>query len=124
MGMAQTTDHSGISLNHEPSGNPARAAVFLALAAAVLRISVIFWRRGHDPLFHQPINDAAIYDQWARAIIAGQGFGLEGAPFFLPPLYPYLKSLLYRLDGSSLWAVTIIQALFGVGTVLGIHRLG
>ncbi len=124
MGMAQPTDHSGNNLNHEPSGNPARAAVFLALAATVLRISVIFWRRGHDPLFHQPINDAAIYDQWARALINGQGFGLEGAPFFLPPLYPFLTALLYRLDGGSIWAVTIVQALLGVGTVLGIHRLG
>ena len=98
--------------------------MILALAAAVLRLSVILWRRGHDPLFHQPINDASIYDQWARALIAGQGFGLEGAPYFLPPLYPHLTALLYRLDGGSLWAVTIFQALLGVGTVLGIHRLG
>ncbi len=98
--------------------------MILAVAAAILRLSVIWWRRGHDPLFHQPINDAAIYDQWARALIAGQGFGLEGAPYFLPPLYPYLTALLYRLDGGTIWAVTIFQALLGVGTVLGIHRLG
>jgi len=114
--MAQTKDH--------PFRYPAGTAGILALAAMILRLSVIFWRRLHDPLFHQPINDAAIYDQWARALMGGQGFGLEGAPFFLPPLYPYLTALLYRLDGGSIWAVTIVQALFGVGTVLGIHRLG
>jgi len=110
--------------NTQSSTYPARVAGLLALAGVVLRLSVILWRRGHDPLFHQPINDAAIYDQWARALVAGHGFGLEGAPFFLPPLYPYLTALLYRLDGGSIWAVTIVQALFGVGAVLGIHRLG
>ncbi len=116
--------HPGKDPNNQPSRYPVRVAVFLALAAVVLRSAVILWRRGHDPLFHQPINDAAIFDQWARALIAGQGFGLEGAPFFMPPLYPFLTALLYRLDGGSIWAVTIVQALFGVGTVLGIHRLG
>ncbi len=101
---------------------PARTAGLLALVAAILRLAVIFWRRGHDPLFHQPINDAAIYDQWARALMAGQGFGLEGAPFFLPPFYPFLTSILYRL--GDVWAMTAFQALCGVATVLGVHRLG
>jgi 4-amino-4-deoxy-L-arabinose transferase-like glycosyltransferase len=103
---------------------PVRAAVILALAAMVLRVAVMVWRQGHDPLWHQPINDAAIYDQWARALLIGQNFGLNGAPFFLPPLYPYLMSLLFRLGGGSIWAVTIAQAFLGVGTILGIHRLG
>jgi 4-amino-4-deoxy-L-arabinose transferase-like glycosyltransferase len=90
----------------------------------LIRSAVILWRRGHDPLFHQPINDAAIYDQWARTLLEGQIFGSQGAPFFLPPLYPYLTSFFYRLDGGSIWLVTLVQALFGIGTVLGIHRLG
>ncbi len=118
--MARPKDHP---LN-QPFRYPARTAGVLALAAMILRLATILWRRTHDPLFHQPINDAAIYDQWARALLNGQIFGLEGAPFFLPPLYPYLTALLFRLDGGSIWAVTIVQALFGVGTVLGIHRLG
>jgi 4-amino-4-deoxy-L-arabinose transferase-like glycosyltransferase len=132
--MDQPTVHPGQEPNNQEPNNqepntkpyqyPARIAVILALAAVVLRVSVILWRRGHDPLFHHPINDAAIYDQWARALLNGQGFGLEGAPYFLPPLFPLLTALLFRLDGGSLWAVTIVQALFGVITVLGIHRLG
>ncbi len=122
--MAQPTDHPGKDPINQTFRYPARTAGVLALAAVILRLAVILWRRGHDTLFHQPINDAAIYDQWARALLHGQAFGLEGAPFFLPPLYPYLTALLYRLDGGSIWAVTIVQALFGVGTVLGIHRLG
>jgi len=98
--------------------------VLLAVAAAVLRLAVILWRQGHDPLFHQPINDAAIYDQWARALLAGQPFGLPGAPYFLPPLYPFFVAVLFKLGSGSLWMVTVIQALLGTGTVLGIHRLG
>jgi 4-amino-4-deoxy-L-arabinose transferase-like glycosyltransferase len=122
--MNRQADNSSKNSFYTPVRYPVRVGVVLGLAATVLRIAVLLWRRGHDPLFHQPINDAAIYDQWARALIAGQGFGLEGAPFFLPPLYPYLTALLYRLDGGAIWAVTIFQALCGVGTVLGIHRLG
>jgi 4-amino-4-deoxy-L-arabinose transferase-like glycosyltransferase len=118
------TDHRDQGPSQTSTRYPVRIALILAAAAVVLRLAVIIWRRGHDPLFHQPINDASIYDQWARAIIAGQGFGLEGAPYFLPPLYPYLTALLYRLDGGAIWAVTLFQALLGVGTVLGIHRLG
>jgi len=70
--MARSTDHP----TNQPFRYPARTAGVLALAAMILRLATILWRRGHDPLFHQPINDAAIYDQWARALISGQGFGL------------------------------------------------
>jgi 4-amino-4-deoxy-L-arabinose transferase-like glycosyltransferase len=118
-------DRPEVHPNKDPSNHPSRYPVRIAgILGLALRVSVILWRRGHDPLFHQPINDAAIYDQWARALIAGQGFGLEGSPFFLPPFYPYLTALLYRLDGGAIWGVTIFQALCGVGIVLGIHRLG
>ncbi|MEN8006465.1 MAG: tetratricopeptide repeat protein [Candidatus Krumholzibacteriota bacterium] len=116
--------HPGTDPNSQPARYPVRTTVILALAALALRAGVIIWRQGHDPLFHQPINDAAIYDQWARALLASRGFGLEDAPFFLPPLYPYLTALLYRIGGGGIWMVTIFQALCGVGTVLGIHRLG
>ena len=76
------TDHRGQGPSQTSTRYPVRIALILAAAAAVLRLAVIFWRRGHDPLFHQPINDASIYDQWARALVAGQGFGLDGAPYF------------------------------------------
>ena len=109
------TDHRDQGPSPQSTRYPVRIALILAIAAAVLRLAVIVWRRGNDPLFHQPINDASMYDQWARALIAGQGFGLEGAPFFLPPLYPYLTALLYRLDGGTIWAVTHFSGLAGCG---------
>ena len=122
--MTDPKNHPVMDPNQQPSRYPVRAGLFLAVAAALIRSAVILWRRGHDPLFHQPINDAAIYDQGARTLLEGQIFGSQGAPFFLPPLYPYLTSFFYRLDGGSIWLVTLVQALFGIGTVLGIHRLG
>jgi len=120
--MNQTRTAPDTAFPDRPFRYPARAAAALAIAAVVLRVFVILWRCHHDPLFHQPINDAAIYDQWARALVSGRGFGTPGAPFFLPPLYPTLTALLYRLGQQ--WAVTVFQALLGVGTVLGVHRLG
>jgi 4-amino-4-deoxy-L-arabinose transferase-like glycosyltransferase len=114
--------------NTQASRRQARTAVLLGSAALVLRLVVIFWRRAHDPLFLQPINDAAVYDMWARSIALGSGDGLpfqpDGAPYFLPPLYPYFTALFYKFNGGDIWFVMILQALMGVITVLGIHRLG
>jgi len=97
--------------------------VLLAVAALVLRAATLLWRGEHDPLFHVPFNDAAHYDAWARSLAAGRDFGVPGAPYYMPPLYPHLVALFHRL-GVGVWGPTILQTLCGVLTVLGIHALG
>lgn len=97
--------------------------LLVALAALVLRIAVLWWRSGHDPFFRNPINDAAVYLGWARALEAGAPFGVPGAPYHLAPLYPRFLGWILPLGGGSLWAVLIVQALLGSATVLGVGLL-
>jgi tetratricopeptide (TPR) repeat protein len=99
-----------------------RPALLLAAAALLLRIAVLLWRSQHDPLFHEPLNDAAYYDAWAKALAAGLGHGPAGAPYYMPPLYPHLLDLLQRIGG--VWGPTIFQMLCGACTVIGIQDLG
>lgn len=96
----------------------------LALLALALRAAVLIWRRAHDPLFGVPINDAAVYDHWANALAAGRPFGAPESPFYLPPLYPYFLSLVYRFGGAGWWPTAVLQAAGGAVTVVGVHRLG
>jgi len=103
-----------------------KSAILLAVAALALRAVVLLWRSHHDPLFHEPINDAGYYDAWARALAAGRGFGPADAPFYMPPLYPYLVALFHKLDfgHSGYWGPTLLQAVCGALNVVGAHALG
>ena len=100
-----------------------RDGLLLAAAALILRAAVIVWRGQHDPLFHEPINDAGYYDAWARALAADRGFGAAGSPYYMPPLYSHLVALFYRL-GVGAWGPTLLQAVCGALNVLGVHALG
>lgn len=100
------------------------AAPWILVAVAVLlRAAVLWWRQGHDPLVDQPLNDAEVYLGWARAILAGQPFGPEDAPFYLAPLYPHVLAGLLRLGDGALWPILVVQHVLGVAVVLGIWRL-
>ncbi|MBU8871531.1 MAG: tetratricopeptide repeat protein [Gemmatimonadales bacterium] len=93
--------------------------ILVVLVTLAVRVMVLWWRNGNDPFFKQPINDAAVYMDWARSLIAGSPFGLPGSPFHLAPLYPRFLSWVLPLGGGSIWAVMVIQALMGSLTVLG-----
>ncbi len=71
-----------------------------------------------DPLARALISDPAYYDGWARTLAAGGSFE-AGQPYWLPPLYPWCLSLLYRVTGGALLATYAVQALAGLlGTFL------
>lgn len=71
-----------------------------------------------DPLARTLVSDPAYYDGWAKTLAAGGTFE-AGQPYWLPPLYPWCLSLLYRATGGALAVTYALQALLGlVGTYL------
>ena len=68
------------------------------------------------------IGDGYGYDQWARALVAGDG----GAPgvFYQAPLYPYFLAAVYRVTGGSIAAVLWLQALLGAGACVLLGMAG
>ncbi|MHC4377682.1 MAG: glycosyltransferase family 39 protein [Planctomycetota bacterium] len=66
-----------------------------------------------DPLARTLVSDPAYYDGWARTLAAGGSFE-AGQPYWLPPLYPWCLSLLYRVTGGALVVTYALQALLGL----------
>jgi 4-amino-4-deoxy-L-arabinose transferase-like glycosyltransferase len=67
----------------------------------------------HDPFYTIASVDGAIYDAWAREILAGDWLG-DGV-LFLGPLYPTFMAAVYALFGPSLPALKVVQAVLGAG---------
>jgi tetratricopeptide (TPR) repeat protein/4-amino-4-deoxy-L-arabinose transferase-like glycosyltransferase len=92
--------------------NPRDRWLFWGIVALglALRIVYVAQLRG-SPLFAAPQMDAAIHDQWARAIAAGGEFW--DGPFFRAPLYPYFLATIYKVCGPGYLAPRLAQALLG-----------
>ncbi|MBX3422506.1 MAG: tetratricopeptide repeat protein [Pirellulaceae bacterium] len=78
--------------------------------ALVIRL-LHYWGMSRSLIFEVLIGDAWQYDRWAREIAGGQWMGSE--VFYQTPLYPYLLAVIYSITGHSVWAVRIVQAMFG-----------
>ena len=63
-----------------------------------------------SPFFRGPIIDAETYHQVAERLTAGHAID---APFYQPPLYPWVLSLLYRGGLGIGWGVAVAQSLMG-----------
>ncbi|HXV76494.1 MAG TPA: hypothetical protein VD788_09260, partial [Candidatus Polarisedimenticolaceae bacterium] len=92
----------------EPSSNGATLAG-LFLGGLVLRL-VHVWTVRESPLFTMPMLDPAMYDEWARALLAGRP---PGGVFFQDPLYAYVLAGLYRTLGDGPLVVAIVQSILG-----------
>ncbi|GAW93902.1 glycosyltransferase family 39 protein, partial [Calderihabitans maritimus] len=71
--------------------------------------------------------DGRTYDGLARQLLAGKGFGNEGAKAFVTPGYPLFLSLIYRLTGTGeerIFVIRLVQAVLGTVTVLIVYGLG
>lgn len=88
-------------------------AAILFFAALVLRLLHLREIEIHDPYFTMPSVDGAIYDEWAREILAGDWLG-DGV-LFLGPLYPAFMAAVYAVFGVSLPALKAVQAVIGAG---------
>ncbi len=86
------------------------------LAAAVaLRVAYAWLAVGPGA---EPFSDPAEYDAVAWNLARGAGFSLEGAagPYptaFVPPVLPWLVSLLYRAVGHQYFAAVLLVAVLG-----------
>jgi len=89
-----------------------RLRLVLILAALVrLLTGIDLWFS--DPLSRVPLSDPAYYFAWASAMANGEGFR-ESAPYWLPPLYPWVLSIVFRIAGPAIGAVIILQYLLGL----------
>lgn len=101
---------------------PARREVVLVLAVA-LGWRLLYWLLYRStPFYTSPIVDASFFHIWAQSIVQGQDF--QPDVFFKPPLYPYVLAFLYRLIGTSLPVVFLLQTLLGTASCLLILLIG
>ena len=86
----------------------------LLCAAALVQQAVLLltaWR--DNPFARTPVEDAAVYWDWAAAIAGGQWVGER--PFLSAPLYPYLLGIVRGL-GGELPLVYALQAILRSAT--------
>lgn len=76
---------------------------------------------GHSPAWGRLGIDAAHYHRWALAIAGGDWLG--DCVFYMSPLYAYFLGFVYRLVGSSVFSVRVIQLMLGVGSAGLIYAL-
>src|SRR2546427_6293862 len=94
-----------------------RPGPWLGLSAVALAVRVLYaWlTAGPDAT---PSSDAAEYDAVAWHLARGVGFALDGAsgPYptaFVPPVVPWLTSLIYRAVGHHFFASILLQCAIG-----------
>jgi len=93
----------------------------LAGIALAVRAAHFFAMRD-STIYDVLICDAWGYDQWARRIAAGDWLGNE--VFYQTPLYPYLIGVVYSIAGPSVWAVRVVQAMFGAAACVMLAQAG
>ncbi len=92
---------------------PLRPLMILLAISLAVRI-VYLCQIATNPFFHYPVIDAQTYDEMAVRIAAGEE--PIPAPFFQPPLYPFILGLLYALFGRDLLLARLLQAAMGTAS--------
>ena len=101
-----------------PRGNPwpgVRPWLVMFAAAVSLRVANAWLATGPHA---RPLSDPATYDAVAWNLARGAGFSLEGAggiypTAFVPPLLPWITSLLYRAVGHDYFAAVLLGCVIG-----------
>ncbi len=75
-----------------------------------------------DPFFRLLVVDARTYHETAVAMASG-AYRLD-TPFWQPPLYPFLLSLIYRVTGPVPDAMRMFQMALGSLSALLVYRIG
>ncbi len=99
----------------------ALTAAAVILLAFALRF-VFFYQMARSPIAGMVIEDAKTYNDWGRAIAAGDWRGSE--VFYALPLYGYFLGGVYALVGPHLQAVKLLQVLIGTANCALLLLLG
>src|SRR5580704_14917422 len=109
------------ALRPSPSSSwPSKPVVVFGLLAFVLAIRLIHLSDAMlSPLTYQPGPDEDYYLRFGQAVAAGQG---QYSPefTFMDPGYGYLLGAVFKLTGTSLFAVYALQCLLDTATAYGI----
>ncbi len=89
-------------------------ASLVILTALTLRILHAIFTSKLNPLAGDLVLDAAIYDNWAKALVWGSDSGTTH--LMQAPLFPWFVSAVYRIFGPAPGAVRALQALLGTFT--------
>ncbi|MBC8426157.1 glycosyltransferase family 39 protein, partial [bacterium] len=85
-----------------------QSRMFWIITGAALALRLVhLWFMRANPLFDQPVMDAAVHDAWARGLLAGTWPGPE--PFFRAPLYIYFLAGLYALFDAARFPVQVVH---------------
>lgn len=101
-----------------PRVNPwseSRPWLLMFVAALSLRVANAWLATGPNAC---PVSDPATYDTVAWNLARGAGFSLDGAggaypTAFVPPLLPWITSLLYRTVGHDYFAAVLLGCVIG-----------
>jgi tetratricopeptide (TPR) repeat protein len=97
--------------------------ILLAIGAGALIIRVLYLiELSRTPMWWALVGDSQQYDNWATQIAAGDWFGAH--VFYQSPFYPYFLGVVYATIGHSLWAVRILQSLFGAASCVLLATAG
>jgi len=94
-------------------------AVFIV--ALIVRVVYFALNRATNPALEFPILDSLFHHEWARSIVAGSA---SDEAFFRGPLYPYLLSIIYRLNGGAIAGAILVQHILGALSCVLIYLLG
>jgi Flp pilus assembly protein TadD len=89
--------------------------------AAATQFAILSQALDKNPFAQTPINDAAVYWNWAGEIARGRL--VDSTPFNSAPLYPYLLGLA-RFLGASIAGAFALQAVLHIATIVVLFRVG
>jgi tetratricopeptide (TPR) repeat protein len=75
-----------------------------------------------SPFIQNLFSDSKIYYDWAKDIASADNW-LGDKVFFMSPGYPYFLAVVFKLVGSSIFTIRIIQALISVTNIFLIYLL-
>jgi len=117
-GTLRAMSHGPATDPQRPRGNPwpgVRSWLLMFATALSLRVASAWLATGPHA---RPSSDPATYDTVAWNLARGAGFSLEGAggiypTAFVPPVLPWITSLLYRAVGHDYFAAVLLGCVIG-----------
>lgn len=98
-----------------------KSAYIIFSIAFVIRL-IYLYESSASPSFQIPIVDSKVYDETAKALVAGQG--LTSNFFWQPFFYQFFLSVVYFYSDNSIIFAKFIQVLLGALTCALTYKLG